>query len=85
MCVPWELNPQPFALLTQWSTTEPQKHHPLKIHITNIFLSQKEHKHIINEKSKKNLTNENQTKQTSVLQAAKHVYHIQWAPCTVSA
>ncbi len=24
MCVPWELNPQPFALLTQCSTTEPQ-------------------------------------------------------------
>ncbi len=26
VCVPWELNPQPFALLTQCSTTEPQKH-----------------------------------------------------------
>ncbi len=26
MCVLWELNPQPFALLTQCSTTEPQKH-----------------------------------------------------------
>ncbi len=26
MCVPWELNPRPFALLTQCSTTEPQKH-----------------------------------------------------------
>ncbi len=24
-CVPWELNPQPFALLTQYSTTEPQE------------------------------------------------------------
>ncbi len=24
MCVPWELNPQPFALLTQCYTTEPQ-------------------------------------------------------------
>ncbi len=24
MCVPWDLNPQPFALLTQCSTTEPQ-------------------------------------------------------------
>ncbi len=24
MCVPWESNPQPFALLTQCSTTEPQ-------------------------------------------------------------
>ncbi len=24
-CVPWELNPQPFALLTQCSTTEPQE------------------------------------------------------------
>ncbi len=26
MCVPWELNPQPFALQTQCSTTEPQEH-----------------------------------------------------------
>ncbi len=26
MCVPWELNPQPFALLTQCSTTKPQEH-----------------------------------------------------------
>ncbi len=25
MCVPWELNPQSFALLTQCSTTEPQE------------------------------------------------------------
>ncbi len=27
VCVPWELNPQPFALLTQCSTTEPQQHY----------------------------------------------------------
>ncbi len=26
MCVPWELNPRPLALLTQCSTTEPQEH-----------------------------------------------------------
>ncbi len=26
MCVLWELNPQPFALLMQCSTTEPQEH-----------------------------------------------------------
>ncbi len=26
MCVPWELNPQHFALLMQCSTTEPQEH-----------------------------------------------------------
>ncbi len=26
MCVPWELNPQPFARLTQCSTTEQQEH-----------------------------------------------------------
>ncbi len=26
LCVPWELNPQPFMLLTQCSTTEPQEH-----------------------------------------------------------
>ncbi len=25
ICVPWELNPQPFALLTQCSTTEPKE------------------------------------------------------------
>ncbi len=25
VCVPWELNPQPFALLTQCFTNEPQK------------------------------------------------------------
>ncbi len=25
VCVPWELNPQSFALLTQCSTTEPQE------------------------------------------------------------
>ncbi len=26
MCVPWEANPQPFALLTTSSTTEPHDH-----------------------------------------------------------
>ncbi len=26
VCVTWELNPQPFAPLTQCSTTEPQEH-----------------------------------------------------------
>ncbi len=26
VCVPWELNPQTFALLTQCSSTEPQEH-----------------------------------------------------------
>ncbi len=26
MCVPWESNPQPFALLMQCFTTEPQEH-----------------------------------------------------------
>ncbi len=25
MCVPWELNPERFALLTQYSTTEPEE------------------------------------------------------------
>ncbi len=29
MCVPWESNPQPFALPTQCSTTEPQEHIPV--------------------------------------------------------
>ncbi len=27
MCVPWELYPQPFVLLMQCSTTEPQEHY----------------------------------------------------------
>ncbi len=35
MCVPWELNPQPFALLTQCSTTEPQE---LFFRVFNISL-----------------------------------------------
>ncbi len=30
MCVPWELNPQPFVLLTQCSTTELQEHFPIQ-------------------------------------------------------
>ncbi len=30
MCAPWELNPQPFALQTQCSTTEPQETLPSK-------------------------------------------------------
>ncbi len=43
VCVPWELNPRPFALLTQRSTTEPQEHGtteqlPLKI-INATFVS----------------------------------------------
>ncbi len=35
MCVTWEFNPQPFALLTQCSTTEPQEHF---IHICSVLL-----------------------------------------------
>ncbi len=31
MCVPWELNPQPFALLTQCSTTEPQEQEQMSL------------------------------------------------------
>ncbi len=31
MCVPWESNPQPFALLTQCSTTEPQEHNIISL------------------------------------------------------
>ncbi len=39
MCVPWELNPQPVALLTQCSTTEPQEHKHFKVVnvVTNVF------------------------------------------------
>ncbi len=36
MCVPWELNPQPFALLTQCSTTEPQEQYDILIQNYNI-------------------------------------------------
>ncbi len=35
MCVLWDLNPQPFALLTQCSTTEPQEH--MHTYSSNIF------------------------------------------------
>jgi len=38
MCVPWELNPQPFVLLTQFFTTEPQEHVITIIHIYNLTL-----------------------------------------------
>ncbi len=36
MCVPWESNPQPFALLTQCSTTEPQEH--LLVYLKSFLL-----------------------------------------------
>ncbi len=37
MCVPWESNPQPFALLTQCSTTEPQEHYStLLLNVLNV-------------------------------------------------
>ncbi len=39
-CVPWESNPQPFALLTQCSTTEPHRNifAPLILSILSSFL-----------------------------------------------
>ncbi len=37
-CVSWESNPQPFALLTQCSTTEPQEHTP----VLYVYRSQRE-------------------------------------------
>ncbi len=40
VCVPWELNQQPFVLLTQCSTTEPQEHYVIQFNntvvVTNI-------------------------------------------------
>ncbi len=41
MCVPWESNPQPFALLTQCSTTEPQEHYLYRLYIFtfNVVIS----------------------------------------------
>ncbi len=41
MWVPWELNPQYFALLTQCSTTEPQEHICLNIKTTRTKLKNK--------------------------------------------
>ncbi len=38
MCVPWEMNPCPFALLMQCSTTEPQEH-PGCLHWQNLLKS----------------------------------------------
>ncbi len=37
ICVPWESNPQPFALLTQCSTTEPQEHLRHLLYQTSTF------------------------------------------------
>ncbi len=39
MCVPSELNPQPFALLTQCSTTEPQEQSITKQLFKKIYLT----------------------------------------------
>ncbi len=41
MCVLWELNPQPFALLMQCSTTEPQEYVDLKYWMRKTFFIQK--------------------------------------------
>ncbi len=38
MCVPWELEPTTFALLTQCSTTEPQEHFVNQIYFCKISL-----------------------------------------------
>ncbi len=40
MCVPWESNPQPFALLTQCSTPEPHRNNlKCKCLIMDLFLT----------------------------------------------
>ncbi len=38
-CVPWESNPQPFAQLTQCSTTEPQEHTIISVIPPSLTLS----------------------------------------------
>ncbi len=38
MCVPWELNPLPFALLTQCFTTEPQEQLRAHFYIASLLL-----------------------------------------------
>ncbi len=47
-CVHWELNPQPFALLTQCSTTEPQEQDLLYEHVSilSIILKPIRHKEV---------------------------------------
>ncbi len=46
MCVPWELNPQPFALLTQCSTTDPQEHvFTCDLSLFCLFLALSPHTH----------------------------------------
>ncbi len=39
MCVPWESNPQPFALLTQCFTTEPQEHYLLYTTVQLLYIN----------------------------------------------
>ncbi len=39
VCVPWELNPQPFALLTQCSTAEPHELYEIVIIFKLIFVN----------------------------------------------
>ncbi len=39
ICVPWESNPQPFALLTQCSTTEPHRNSHVYVRLVNLYLS----------------------------------------------
>ncbi len=39
MCVSWELNPQPFALLTQCSNTEPQEQMLLSVYVLQMYLT----------------------------------------------
>ncbi len=46
MCVPWESNPQPFALLTQCSTTEPQEHQNDQTQEQFIPSSNPSHEHL---------------------------------------
>ncbi len=41
--VPWELNPQPFALLTQCSTTE--SHHNINVHVCVCVYNTHTHTH----------------------------------------
>ncbi len=38
MYVPWELNPQPFVLLTQCSTTEPQDTYKSNVNLVLLEL-----------------------------------------------
>ncbi len=70
MCPPWESNPQPFALLTQCSTTEPQEHQDLTILARDTTIWKLE-----SEGAKKNLNTEKIAFKAVQNEALSHAYY----------